>query len=232
MGQQGPPGKDGEPGQRGEAQPAQRGATGRPSPSPLSTKHFPLTKSVMQEHPAAMEARDPWACPGHLAPEALPVTAAPTGLLVTLDRQGLRDLQERPSVTTRRRWPPSWGSRRARWACLISAAEPGPRPGLSDSITLLVLLQGPDPLMGGDEPPRIFGKELTEAERRELLLKAYNHVKESLERFRRPDGKKDAPARTCRDLHVAHPDLPSGKAERIGPGPRPGQGRRKSRHLC
>lgn len=71
--------------------------------------------------------------------------------------------------------------------------------------------KGPDPLMGGDEPARIFGKELSEAERRELLLKAYNHVKESLERFRRPDGKKDAPARTCRDLHVAHPELPSGE---------------------
>lgn len=71
--------------------------------------------------------------------------------------------------------------------------------------------QGPDPMMGGDEPPRLFGKELTEAERRELLVKAYNHVKESLERFRRPDGKKDAPARTCRDLHVAHPELPSGR---------------------
>lgn len=66
--------------------------------------------------------------------------------------------------------------------------------------------------MGGDEPPRIFGKDLSEAERRELLLKAYNHVKESLERFRRPDGKKDAPARTCRDLYVAHPELPSGTA--------------------
>ena len=71
-------------------------------------------------------------------------------------------------------------------------------------------------MMGGDEPPRIFGKDLSEAERRELLLKAYNHVKESLERFRRPDGKKDAPARTCRDLHVAHPELSSGATERLG----------------
>jgi hypothetical protein len=41
-------------------------------------------------------------------------------------------------------------------------------------------------------------------------MKAYKTLKSQWERFRRPDGGRDYPAKTCRDLHVAHPELPSG----------------------
>lgn len=70
-------------------------------------------------------------------------------------------------------------------------------------------LQGPDPL-SGDEPARMFGTDLNDSERRTLIMKAYETLKSQWERFRRPDGGRDFPAKTCRDLHVAHPELPSG----------------------
>lgn len=70
-------------------------------------------------------------------------------------------------------------------------------------------LQGPDPL-SGDEPARMFGTDLSDSERRALIMKAYETLKSQWERFRQPDGGRDFPAKTCRDLHVAHPELPSG----------------------
>lgn len=70
--------------------------------------------------------------------------------------------------------------------------------------------KGPDPLIG-DEPTRLFGKEITEEERKDLVLKAYEQLKSSFQKFVKPDGKKNSPAKTCRDLFLAHPDKTSGK---------------------
>lgn len=85
--------------------------------------------------------------------------------------------------------------------------------GTEESCSLLsaanLHLQGPDPL-SGDEPARMFGTDLNDSERRTLIMKAYETLKSQWERFRRPDGGRDFPAKTCRDLHVAHPELPSG----------------------
>lgn len=95
---------------------------------------------------------------------------------------------------------------------------PGP-PGDSigyDAAALAAILgqgqgasKGPDPL--SDEPPRIFGKELSEEDRRAIVLKAYEQLKSSFERFKKPDGQKDSPAKTCRDLAVAYPQYKSGQ---------------------
>lgn len=41
-------------------------------------------------------------------------------------------------------------------------------------------------------------------------MQAYEHLKRSFERFKKPDGEKSFPAKTCRDLFLAHPDKPSG----------------------
>uniref|UniRef100_A0A1B6CMR8 Fibrillar collagen NC1 domain-containing protein n=2 Tax=Clastoptera arizonana TaxID=38151 RepID=A0A1B6CMR8_9HEMI len=84
-----------------------------------------------------------------------------------------------------------------------------------DAAALAALLnqgqsKGPDPL-SGDEPMRLFGSDLSEEERKALVLKAYEHLKTSFERFKRPDGTKNAPAKTCRDLAVAYPELPDGE---------------------
>lgn len=56
----------------------------------------------------------------------------------------------------------------------------------------------------------MFGPDLSDSDRRTLITKAYETLKSQWERYRRPDGGRDFPAKTCRDLHVAHPELPSG----------------------
>lgn len=64
--------------------------------------------------------------------------------------------------------------------------------------------------MSGDEPPRLFSNDLTDEERRALVMKAYQQLKKQYERFKKPDGSKEAPAKTCRDLAVAYPDFQDG----------------------
>jgi len=53
--------------------------------------------------------------------------------------------------------------------------------------------------------------EMTETEKRQLILSAYKKLKTSFEKFKKPNGDKDNPAKTCKDLYVAYPDLESGK---------------------
>lgn len=73
--------------------------------------------------------------------------------------------------------------------------------------------KGPDPLQGDDSelPARLFGQEITDEERRNLITKAYEQLKTSYKKFLRPEGTKTSPAKTCRDLSYTHPDLPSGE---------------------
>lgn len=100
------------------------------------------------------------------------------------------------------------------------AGPPGP-PGESMSFDLNALealmrrkslgnSKGPD--TADDDPFGVLGENgITEESRRELVLKAYEQVKAQFERFKKPDGQKQSPAKTCRDLAVAHPHLPSGQ---------------------
>lgn len=60
-------------------------------------------------------------------------------------------------------------------------------------------------------PARFFGKDMTEAERKEVVMKAYERLKVSLDKFLKPDGSKEAPAKTCADIKYHHPDFESGK---------------------
>lgn len=95
---------------------------------------------------------------------------------------------------------------------------PGP-PGESigyDAASLAALMnqgsmgntKGPDPM--NDEPFKITNAGLSEEERRAIVMKAYEQLKSSFERFKKPDGQKSSPAKTCRDLVVAHPTTKSG----------------------
>lgn len=95
---------------------------------------------------------------------------------------------------------------------------PGP-PGESvgyDAATLAALFgrpssnsKGPDP---NDQPFNLFGENgITDEEARALVVKAYEQIKEQFERFKKPNGQKQSPAKTCRDLATAHPDLKSGQ---------------------
>ena len=69
--------------------------------------------------------------------------------------------------------------------------------------------QGPDSL-ANDEPLKILGKEITDEERRKLVLTAYEQLKTTFEKFQKPAGDKKSPAKTCSDLSLAHPDFASG----------------------
>lgn len=65
--------------------------------------------------------------------------------------------------------------------------------------------------MSGDEPPRIFGEDITQAQKREMIVKAYRQLKITFNKLVKPDGEQDSPAKTCRDLFVAHPNKQSGE---------------------
>lgn len=74
--------------------------------------------------------------------------------------------------------------------------------------------KGPDSL--GDEPMRIFGKEMTEEERRDIVIKAYEQLKLSFEKFKKPNGDKYHPGKTCKDISIAYPESRSGENTFMG----------------
>merc|ERR1712223_1921230 len=98
-----------------------------------------------------------------------------------------------------------------------SQGPPGP-PGEStgyDAAALAALMgggntKGPDPL-SADQPARVFPDDLTTDEQKQMVIRAYNNLKKTFEQFAQPDGGKETPAKTCRDLRVAYPDKPSGE---------------------
>jgi len=64
--------------------------------------------------------------------------------------------------------------------------------------------------LSADEPVRMFGPNLSDDEKKKLVIRAYKNLKESFEEYAKPDGGKNTPAKTCRDLHTAFPDKESG----------------------
>lgn len=63
----------------------------------------------------------------------------------------------------------------------------------------------------GDDPNK--KPRLTDAkpDAKENAFEALTEIEQALEAIRKPAGTQDAPARTCKDLAMAHPDLKSGK---------------------
>lgn len=97
------------------------------------------------------------------------------------------------------------------------AGPPGP-PGETlgyDAAAIAALLQQQGQTKGvdtlGDQPINLLTEGLSDEEKQALVIKAFEHVKASFERFLRPNGQKTAPARTCRDLFAAYPDYKSGE---------------------
>jgi len=69
--------------------------------------------------------------------------------------------------------------------------------------------KGPDPL-SSDEPARPDGG-LTTQQQRQLVIQAYQKLKKQFDAYTKPAGTKESPAKTCKDLHVAYPNKPSGE---------------------
>lgn len=63
----------------------------------------------------------------------------------------------------------------------------------------------------GDAPSRLFGdQKLSIDEQRGIVKKAYEQLKKNYDKMSKPTGEKDSPARTCKELSTARPELPSG----------------------
>jgi collagen type II alpha len=62
--------------------------------------------------------------------------------------------------------------------------------------------KGPDPL-SADEPARDFGNP-------EQMKEAYERLKATLEKLKKPDGSKETPAKSCQEIKLNHPTKPSG----------------------
>lgn len=79
-------------------------------------------------------------------------------------------------------------------------------------------VKGPDPL--GDDPnsfpARFFKDDMSDAERKEIVTKAYERLKVSLDKFLKPDGSKEAPGKTCGDIKYHHPGFESGEFKSAG----------------
>lgn len=69
--------------------------------------------------------------------------------------------------------------------------------------------QGPDRLLG-DEPAKLLSKETPLEEKKKIIFDYYDKLVADYDKFMRPTGEKEWPAKTCRDLAIARPDKPSG----------------------
>lgn len=70
--------------------------------------------------------------------------------------------------------------------------------------------KGPD-LFSSDEPMRTFGKDILPEEKKKIILRAFEQLKSSLERLKKPNGAKNNPGKTCRDILIAYPEATSGE---------------------
>lgn len=59
------------------------------------------------------------------------------------------------------------------------------------------------------EQPRMFGT-LNDEERKDVLTKFYDRMKDTLQKIVKPDGSKESPAKTCADLFAAFPEKLTG----------------------
>lgn len=108
---------------------------------------------------------------------------------------------------------------RAHFHCIGPPGPPGESQGYDTGALAALLAQtvsvnnnkGPSSLQGDSPVGRIFGNEkLTVDEHRKLLKKAYEQLKRSYDNLNKPTGEKSSPAKTCNELALARPELPSG----------------------
>merc|ERR1719341_1890588 len=192
----GPPGKTGPSGPTGER--GERGTTGPPGivgPPGMVGKPGP---PGLQGPPGTNGKSGRKGSKGHrglIGLQGLPGSVGPPGLLGSPGPRG-------PQGEEGELGPPG---------------PPGP-PGQStgyDAAALSALLgqgssKGPDPL-AADEPIRMFGPELSDEEKKNLVIRAYKNLKSSFEEFSKPNGDKNTPAKTCKDLKTTYPEKTSGE---------------------
>lgn len=64
--------------------------------------------------------------------------------------------------------------------------------------------------MIGDDARVLFDDKASIEDKKKIIFEYYKKLVEEYDRIRNPVGTKDAPAKTCRDLSISHPDFKSG----------------------
>ena len=77
------------------------------------------------------------------------------------------------------------------------------------NLNLFVCLKGPDPLLG-DDPNKLLSSDISNEEKKRIVFEYYEKLVQEYKKLRSPTGEKDAPAKTCKDLAIAHPTFLSG----------------------
>merc|ERR1719312_1885756 len=191
IGKPGPPGLQGIPGEQGPGGPKGSkghrgliGLQGLPGPVGPGGEKGPPGENGKNGDPGAPGARGPPGIDGAVGQMGNP---GPTGPRGAQGEEG-------------KRGPPGE---------LGPMGPPGP-PGEGSGFDMAALsammsqgsAKGPDPL-SADEPARDFGSP-------EQMREAYERLKAALERIKKPDGTKETPAKSCKDLKNNHPTKPSG----------------------
>lgn len=191
-GLQGPPGEEGKAGNKGsKGHRGLIGLQGLPGPTGPPGDKGPAGNDGTPGKPGE---------PGSRGPPGLDGNSGPPGMIGAPGPRGQQGEEGK-------RGPP--GERGG-------AGPPGP-PGEStgfDAAALAAMMgqgnvKGPDPL--SSDQPRVFPGDLTTDEQKQMVIRAYNNLKDTFETFAKPDGGKNTPSKTCRDLKLAHPDKPSGE---------------------
>ncbi len=196
IGKQGPPGLQGPPGEDGKN--GAKGSKGHRGLIGLQGLPGPIGPPGDKGPPGNDGTPGKPGEPGPRGPSGMDGDAGMPGLIGPPGPRG-------PSGEEGKRGPP--GERGM-------PGPPGP-PGEStgyDAAALAAMLgqgntKGPDPL--SDQP--ILKEELTTEQRKQLVISAYKKLKASFDEFSKPNGDQKTPAKTCRDLKIAHPEMESGE---------------------
>lgn len=71
--------------------------------------------------------------------------------------------------------------------------------------------KGPTSIQEDAPTNRLFGDAFSVEEQKNILKKAYEQLRSTYDKLNKPTGAKNSPARTCKDLSRANPELGSGE---------------------
>merc|ERR1719249_418424 len=191
IGKPGPPGLQGPPDELGKT--GAKGPKGHRGLIGLQGLPGPIGPPGDKGPPGSPGTNGEPGTPGSRGPPGIDGSVGPPGLMGMPGPRG-------PQGEEGKRGPPGE---------LGPPGPPGP-PGESSGFDMAALTammgqgssKGPDPL-SADEPARDFGNP-------EQMKEAYERLKATLEKLKKPDGSKETPAKSCEEIKQNHPTKPSG----------------------
>uniref|UniRef100_A0A8C2KD07 Collagen, type XI, alpha 1a n=1 Tax=Cyprinus carpio TaxID=7962 RepID=A0A8C2KD07_CYPCA len=203
VGPQGPPGKPGPEGLRGIPGPVgEQGLPGAPGqdgpPGPMVRKETLLPLLVLSGHPGLIGLIGPPGEQGEKGDRGLPGPQGTAGSKGDSGPQGPKGSKGSTGPAGQK-------------GDTGSAGPPGP-PGPPGEIIQPLPMQMPKKSrrsidMQADEA----GTMLDYGEGMEDIFSSLNNLKQDIERMKYPMGTQNNPARSCKDLQLAHPEFPDGE---------------------